>query len=52
MENKIYFTSIGGYSAEIKGDERAILAIETAFVRAGIKYNEKIETWDEGYYKD
>lgn len=47
---KIYFTSIGGYEAEISGDEPAIRAIEEAFERSGIRFNSKLETWDEGYY--
>ncbi len=46
----IYFTSLDGSSAKIVGNEAAILAIEDAFTRAGIKFNDELETWDEGYY--
>lgn len=48
---EISFTSIGGYEAKIIGDEPAIRAIEEAFQRAGIRFNEEAETWDEGYYQ-
>ncbi len=51
IEIAICFTSIGGYEAKITGDEPAIRAVEEAFERAGIRYNEQIETWDEGFYK-
>jgi len=47
----IHFTSLGGYEANITGDEPAIRAIKEAFERAGIKFNKKVETWDEGYHK-
>lgn len=50
LSARISFTAIGGYEAEITGDEAAIRAIEEAFERAGIKFNEEICTWDEGFY--
>lgn len=50
MKATVFFTSIGGYEAQITGDEPALRAIEEIFERAGIKFNEQVETWDEGYY--
>jgi hypothetical protein len=52
IEYRISFTAKDGSEAEIKGALRAIAAIEAAFVRAGISFNEKIETWDEGFYTE
>jgi hypothetical protein len=52
IEYTIFFTSVGGYSAKITGDELALSAIEEAFERAGIKFNDELETWDEGYYTE
>jgi hypothetical protein len=49
-EIMISFTSIGGYTATITGEEPALRAIEEAFERAGIKFNEEVGAWDEGYY--
>lgn len=51
IQYKISFTAKDGSEAVIKGDEQAIEAIECAFERAGIKWNEQVETWDEGFYK-
>ncbi len=47
-----HFTSKEGYEAQITGDEPAIRAIEDLFERAGIRFNESVECWDEGYYQD
>jgi len=49
---RISFTALTGHEAEIIGEEPAIRAIEEALERAGIKFNEKIETWDEGFYEE
>jgi hypothetical protein len=51
IQYTIYFTALDGSQAEISGDATALDAIEEAFKRAGIQYNEKVETWDEGFYK-
>ncbi len=51
-EYSIYFTAKDGSTAKITGDLRALEAIEAALEKAGIKFNEHIETWDEGFYKE
>jgi hypothetical protein len=50
VQYRVSFTALDGSEAEIRGDERALDAIEKAFVRAGIRFNTQIETWDEGFY--
>ncbi len=47
----INFTSKDGSEAEIIGHPMAIDVIERAFKRAGIRFNENVECWDEGYYE-
>jgi hypothetical protein len=51
VQYTIFFTAQDGSQAKITGDDNAISAIEKAFKRAGIKYNDQVETWDEGFYK-
>jgi len=48
----VYFTAKNGAEATITGDVKALDAIEKLFKRAGIRWNEQIGTWDEGYYDD
>ncbi len=48
----MHFTSKDGSAAQVFGDERALEAIERAFERAGIQFNESVQCWDEGYYKE
>jgi len=50
MRATIYFTALDGSEAEITGADAALEAIEKAFKKAGIKFNEQVETWDEGFY--
>jgi hypothetical protein len=46
-----YFTAKNGETAMITGDHGAIEAIEKIFEAAGVKFNDEVETWDEGYYE-
>ena len=48
---RVSFTAMTGHEAEIVGDEAAVRAIEEIFERAGVKFNEQIGTWDEGFYE-
>jgi len=52
LSAKIFFTSLDGYEAQITGDEPALRAIEEALERAGIRFNEQVGTWDEGFYSN
>jgi hypothetical protein len=47
----IYFTAKDGAEAQITGDTKALDAIEELFESAGIKWNERIGTWDAGFYE-
>ncbi len=47
----LHFTSKDGSEAQITGDVNALNAIERAFERTGIRFNENVGCWDEGYYK-
>ena len=50
IEYRMSFTAKDGTEASIVGHVNALEAIEKAFEKAGIKYNDDIETWDEGFY--
>ncbi len=52
MTNDVFFTTKDGWDARITGDQRAVEALVCLIQRAGIRYNENVGTWDEGYYND
>lgn len=45
-----YVTIKNGAEATIKGHPDAIEAIEAALMSAKFHYNNKLETWDNGFY--
>lgn len=47
----LYFTAKDGSEATVTGNAKALDAIEAIFEKAGVKYNEQIECWDEGFYE-
>jgi hypothetical protein len=47
----IYFTAKNGADAQITGDSEAIDAIEKIFKKAGVRWNDSVETWDAGFYE-